>query len=64
MLYIAYLEEHEINLAELENFLISLYESDKDILSNFDNTAKKTNLRRLIRMYDYLKYGKKENNSG
>lgn len=54
MLNIAYLKEEQINLIELENYLQSKFEQDNDILSNSRQTTR-TNLRRLIRIYDYLK---------
>lgn len=57
MLAIAYLKEDQINLKCLEKYLKSLFEKNGDILKN-EKPAFRTNLRRLIRIYDYLK-GKK-----
>lgn len=54
MLCIAYLRKEKINLIELENNLKSRFEQDNNILSNSKQTTR-TNLRRLIRIYDYLK---------
>lgn len=54
MLNIAYLKKEQINLIELENYLKTQFEQDNDILSNSKQTTR-TNLRRLIRIYDYLK---------
>lgn len=53
MLSIAYLRKEQINLIELENYLKSRFEQDNNILSNSKQTTR-TNLRRLIRIYDYL----------
>ena len=54
MLNIVYLKKEQINLIELENYLKTQFEQDNDILSNSKQTTR-TNLRRLIRIYDYLK---------
>lgn len=54
MLCIAYLKKEQINLIELENYLKTQFEKDNDILCNSKQTTR-TNLRRLIRIYDYLK---------
>ena len=54
MLCIAYLRKEKINLIELENNLKSRFEQDNNILSNSKQTTR-TNLRRLIRIYEYLK---------
>lgn len=55
---IAHLEEKEIILDDLEGYLKSIFSRNKNILETA-TTAEKTNLRRLIRIYDYLKYAKK-----
>lgn len=56
-LYMAHLEESEINIDALENFLQSLFIKSPHILS--DNTkGLATNIRRLIRIYDFIKYNK------
>lgn len=54
---IAYLPEDQIDLSELESVLKGLFNKDRNILQNSD-TATRTNIRRLIRIYDYLKWGK------
>lgn len=48
------LEKEQINLIELENYLKTQFEKDNDILKN-SKPSTRTNLRRLIRIYDYLK---------
>ena len=48
------LKKEQINLIELENYLKTQFGQDNDILSNSKQTTR-TNLRRLIRIYDYLK---------
>ncbi len=54
---IAHLEEADFDVSELENVLKELFNSDKDILTNAEQ-ALRTNIRRLILIYDYLKWGK------
>lgn len=54
---IAYLLEEQMDLVELENVLVGLFEEDVNILQNV-NQAERTNIKRLIRIYDYLKWGK------
>jgi hypothetical protein len=53
---IAHLEEKEIILDDLETYLRQIFTRDKNILE-IAQSAEKTNLRRLIRIYDYMKYG-------
>lgn len=55
---IACLEENEINVIDLEMILKEIFSKDKNILNNNKNNAIKTNIRRLIKIYDYLKYKK------
>ena len=50
-LLIAYLPEDQIDLSELESVLKGLFNKDRNILQNSD-TATRTNIRRLIRIYD------------
>lgn len=58
---LAYLDEEKMNLVELESILFEIFETypaifieeHPDIVKNA-----KTNIRRLIRIYDYLKWGK------
>lgn len=52
--FMAYLEESEYSLEKLEKYLKNIFEKEIDILSS-DKKGVKTNLRRLIRIYDYLK---------
>lgn len=53
----AHLYEEEINVDELEKVLNDIFDGNKDVL-DCATTSEKTNIRRLIRIYDYLKYGK------
>lgn len=53
-MYMAYLNEEQIDLKCLESYLCSVFEDDPDILENA-SPGTKTNLRRLIRIFDYLK---------
>ena len=55
---IAHLEEEKINVNDLEKILIEIFQKDNNILES-NNNSLKSNLRRAIRIYDYLKYGKK-----
>ena len=55
---IAHLREENINVEELEKILIYIFKKDNNILES-NNNSLKSNLRRAIRIYDYLKYGKK-----
>ena len=63
LLYISYIKEDFVNVEELGKYLRSKFESDNNILEKalMDGKAKsiRTNLRRLIRIYDYL-LGKKD----
>ena len=63
LLYISYLREYFVNVEELGKYLRYKFESDNNILEKTltDGKAKsiRTNLRRLIRIYDYL-LGKKD----
>ena len=54
MINIAYLKKEQVTLIDLENYLRSKFEQDNDILKN-SKPFTRTNLRRLIRIYDYLK---------
>lgn len=54
MLHIAYLHEDQFELTELENYLRKTFQESPEILSN-KIPQLRTNLRRLIRIYDYLK---------
>lgn len=63
LLYISYLREYSVNVEELGKYLRYKFESDNNILEKTltDGKAKsiRTNLRILIRIYDYL-LGKKD----
>ena len=54
--WIAYLTKDKINVNQLEDVLKALFENDKDILLNASQ-SERTSTRRLIRIYDYLKWG-------
>lgn len=54
---IAYLEETQIDLTKLEEILVDIFKKNPNILEEPDTTYIKSNLRRAIRIYDYLKYG-------
>lgn len=54
----AHLEENQIDTKELEAVLKELFEKDADILQNVEPNER-SNIRRLIRIYDYLKWGEK-----
>lgn len=54
---IAHLEEENINVNELEIVLKEIFEKDINVLQN-SISAVRTNVRRLILLYDYLKWGK------
>lgn len=54
---IAYLPEEQMDLVELENILVGLFEEDINVLQNV-NQPTRTNIKRLVRIYDYLKWGK------
>lgn len=53
---ITYLTEQQMDVDELETILHELFEGDSMILEHLDNGAK-TYLRKIILMYDYLKWG-------
>ncbi len=54
---ISHLEENQIDVDELEKVLKGLFEDDVNILQN-ENSQVRINVRRLIMIYDYLKWGK------
>lgn len=55
--YIAYLYENEINVDELGAFIAHYLTAFPEALSKeFADSQIRTNLRRLIRIYDFLKY--------
>ena len=62
---IAHLQEDEINITELEDVLTDIFRKNRNILSPKDRKdsraqALASNIRRLIRIYDYIKYGKNQ----
>lgn len=57
MYLIAHLEEHQIDLDELEEVLNEIFEEDINILKNI-GSAGRTNIRRVILIYDCLKWKK------
>ncbi len=62
---IAHLKEEQMDDKELENVLKEIFRENKDILSSKEvkNNAVRTNIRRLIRIYDYLKWGKEKSSN-
>lgn len=54
---IAHLKEDQINVEELEEVLKELFERDVNVLQNV-NSNERSDIRRVIRIYDYLKWGK------
>ena len=56
---IAYLKEENINVDDLERILIYIFKKENNILESNENSSLKSNLRRAIRIYDYIKYSKK-----
>lgn len=54
MLRIAILDEDKIDLDELKNYLVDIIQNNEDIFQSKHST----NLRRLIKIYDFLKYKK------
>lgn len=54
---IAHLTEDNIDVDELEAVLKEIFENDVNVLQG-TNSSLKTNIRRLIRIYDYIKWGK------
>lgn len=60
-LLIACLKEKQISVEDLEKFLKTLFQENINILHDRNiKSSLKTNIRRLIRIYDYLKWGKTE----
>ena len=53
---VAMLPENQIDVGELENILRGLFEEDINILVNMKAGAK-SDIKRLIKIYDCLKYG-------
>lgn len=57
--YLSYLKEDEINVAALESFIKQSLDTYPDCLRTGQKSA--TDMKRLIRMFDWLQYGKKGN---
>lgn len=55
--YLSYLKEDEIDIDELEKFIRESFEKHPKCLQTGENSA--SNMKRIIRMFDWLKYGKK-----
>ncbi len=60
LLHVAHFPEEylEANISEFRSFLKSLYKRHTDIFTNKRNGLN-TNYKRTLKMYDWLKYGKK-----
>ena len=56
---IAHLPESQLQVDELESVLKELFTKDEDILLNSDPPVR-SHIRRLILIYDYLKWGKRK----
>jgi hypothetical protein len=54
---IPYLTEDQFDVDELEQVLKEIFMNDIDILKNVSANVR-SDIRRLIRIYDYLKWGK------
>ncbi len=54
---IAYLPEDKIDVSELEIVLLEIFKNDVNVLQN-SKAGIRTNIRRLILIYDYMKWGK------
>lgn len=55
---ISHLTEEQMDIEELHSVLLEIFEENVNVLQ--DSGAAKTHIRRLIRIYDYLKYGKQK----
>ena len=55
---LAYYPEEQIPLEDLEKILLELFENDANYLDHITNSSTRSNLRTLILIYDYLKWGK------
>jgi len=51
----AALPEDKVNIKDLESILVGIFNEDKEVLSKSEPTTR-THLRKLIRIYDFLKY--------
>jgi len=57
---IAYLREDQIDLSQLETILREIFSDNVNVLKDTKSASARTNIRRLIRIYDYLKWGKQK----
>lgn len=55
---ISHLTEEQMDVNELESVLLEMFEENVNVLQ--DSGSAKTHIRRLIRIYDYLKWGNKK----
>lgn len=55
---ISHLTEEQICLEELENVLLEIFSENVNILQDTESGNTRTNIRRMINIYDYLKWGK------
>lgn len=55
---ISHLTEQQMDVNELENVLLEIFRENVNVLHDSGNA--KTHIRRLIRIYDYLKWGKEK----
>lgn len=55
---ISHLTEEQIDIMELEEVLIEIFNNDANVLEN-ETAGTRSNIRRLIMVYDYLKWGKR-----
>lgn len=63
LFYLCVLYPSELDIDDLHEYLVYLLKSDKDIfISSTGNVNLKTNFRRMIRIYDWLKNGNKKGN--
>lgn len=55
--YASLLTEDEININDLKHFILRFLDENPTVLSeNYTDDSAKSNLKRLIRVYDWLKY--------
>ena len=55
---IAHLTEEQIVLDELGAVLLEIFSENVNVLKDTKSSNARTNIRRLISIYDYLKWGK------
>ena len=53
-----YLTEEEMDLEDLGEYLNSLFIEAPDLFDTIKDNNRRTDIRRLIRIYDFLKYKK------